>query len=167
MNKRDRTKVEKGLERLEQLLRVLKEVRDDPCKGFDWAEWCGKDEVEDKPFWIKKFGFSGHYCGTRACVAGWAGLDPWFRKRGFVTYPPTRDVNDNYVEAKIIIKRGGLESFFDLPDEEEGLDPKDHNDSWSGYLFSGGEAVDNHTEDLKEAIKRVEEAITMQKGRLV
>ena len=24
-------------------------------------------------------------CGTAACAAGWAGSDPWFRKRGFYT----------------------------------------------------------------------------------
>jgi len=26
-------------------------------------------------------------CGTSACAAGWAGSDPWFRKRGFYTTP--------------------------------------------------------------------------------
>ena len=167
MNKRDRTKIEKGLERLEQLLRVLKEVRDDPCKGFDWAEWYQKDKPYAKPEMIAAYGFSEHYCGTRACVAGWAGLDPWFRSRGMVTHPPMRDSNGNYRCSNIAFKRGGLESFFDLPDQDEDLDPEDYSGSWSDYLFGGGEAVDDHTADLKEAMKRVEEAITMQKGRLV
>ena len=50
-------------ERLMQVVRVLEELR--RPKRFDLGTW-GE-------------------CSTTACAIGWAGLDPWFRRRGFRT----------------------------------------------------------------------------------
>ncbi len=50
-------------ERLMQVVRVLEKLPKD--KKFDLRAWA--------------------VCGTTACAAGWAGFDPWFRRRGFKT----------------------------------------------------------------------------------
>lgn len=61
MNKRDRM-----IERWEQLIRVLRELpAHEKKKHFNMGVWITKTK-----------------CGTVACAAGWAGLDPWFRRRG-------------------------------------------------------------------------------------
>lgn len=54
-------------EALEQLRRVLLNV---PLEKFDMGTFGD---------------FDTKGCCTAACAAGWAGLDPWFQKRGFVS----------------------------------------------------------------------------------
>jgi len=53
----------KYIERLEQVIRVLEEL------------------PREKKFNLRTF----MTCGTTACACGWAGTDPWFRRRGFKT----------------------------------------------------------------------------------
>ena len=53
----------KYIERLEQVIRVLEEL------------------PKEKKFNLRTF----MTCGTTACACGWAGTDPWFRRRGFKT----------------------------------------------------------------------------------
>ncbi len=53
----------KYIERLEQVVRVLEEL------------------PKEKKFNLISF----MTCGTTACACGWAGTDPWFRRRGFKT----------------------------------------------------------------------------------
>ena len=53
----------KSIERLEQVVRVLEELP--RAKKFNLRTWMT--------------------CGTTACACGWAGMDPWFRRRGFKT----------------------------------------------------------------------------------
>ena len=53
----------KYIERLEQVIRVLEEL------------------PREKKFNLRSF----MTCGTTACACGWAGADPWFRRRGFKT----------------------------------------------------------------------------------
>ena len=53
----------KYIERLEQVVRVLVELP--PEKKFRLNSWM--------------------ICDTTACAGGWAGMDPWFRRRGFKT----------------------------------------------------------------------------------
>lgn len=53
----------KYIERLEQVIRVLEEL------------------PKEKKFNIQTF----MTCGMTACACGWAGVDPWFRRRGFKT----------------------------------------------------------------------------------
>ena len=68
----------KYLERIQQIVRVLREVRDQG-RLFDLGLW-GTDDLEnsDKDF-------PEGSCGTVMCAIGWVGLDPWFRRRGFCT----------------------------------------------------------------------------------
>jgi hypothetical protein len=59
------------IERLENLLRVLRNLTPHQRrKHWDMNTWGYNTE-----------------CGTVACAAGHAGLDPWFRRRGFVLQP--------------------------------------------------------------------------------
>ena len=53
----------KYIKRLEQVVRVLEELPRE--KRFDLRTWMT--------------------CGTTACACGWAGMDPWFWRRGFKT----------------------------------------------------------------------------------
>lgn len=79
MNSRERM-----IERWEQLIRVLRELpAHEKRYHFDMGTWIMETE-----------------CGTVACAAGWAGLDPWFRRRGLATERnsntifPKRDPHD-------------------------------------------------------------------------
>lgn len=61
------TKNERFIERLEQLIRVMQSLSPhEKRKHFNMGSW-GRDTE----------------CGTTCCAAGFAGLDPWFRKKGF------------------------------------------------------------------------------------
>lgn len=63
------------IERVENLLRVLRALTPhERKKHFDMGTWGAKTQ-----------------CGTVACAAGWAGMDPWFKRRGFVMLPDTWD----------------------------------------------------------------------------
>jgi hypothetical protein len=58
---------QKYIERFEQLIRVLRDLpRHERRKHFNMYNWGVETE-----------------CGTTACAAGFCGLDPWFRRRGF------------------------------------------------------------------------------------
>lgn len=58
---------EAKVERLTQLIRVLRALSPhERKKHFDMGRWGGKTR-----------------CGTKACAAGHAGMDPWFRRQGF------------------------------------------------------------------------------------
>src|SRR5687767_14355109 len=53
-------------------------------------------------------------CGTSACAAGWAGSDPWFRKRGFYT---TANDSVRYAPKKkswILSGFHAIEEFFQI-----------------------------------------------------
>ena len=54
----------KHIERLEQVVRVLRELP--------------KENNLDLRFWSR--------CGTAACVIGWSARDPWFKRRRFKLY---------------------------------------------------------------------------------
>lgn len=89
-----------NIEALEQLVRVLNEVQSDTrtAQSFCLDEWF--DRVSSK---VTGNGITlreqfeqadqdkvsiitiPHACGTTACACGYAGLDPWFRERGFTT----------------------------------------------------------------------------------
>lgn len=80
-------------------------------------------------------------CGTVACAAGWAGQDPWFRRRGFKL--------DKVRERVTYFGHYGfvaIEEFFDLTEEE------------SGHLF----AEDAH--NRRDVIRRFRRFIRKQKA---
>lgn len=58
---------EQQIERWQQVIRVLQNLSPhEKRKHFDMTEWGSKTK-----------------CGTVACAAGHAGMDSWFRRRGF------------------------------------------------------------------------------------
>lgn len=63
----DDCSLDEQIERMEQMLRVLGGLnKHERRKHFNMGTWGEKTP-----------------CGTVACAAGHAGLDPWFRRRGF------------------------------------------------------------------------------------
>jgi hypothetical protein len=57
----------KTKEKFRQLIKVLQKV---DASKFDLSHFAAKRE-----------------CGTVCCAVGWAGMNKWFRERGFKTYP--------------------------------------------------------------------------------
>ncbi len=64
------------IERLNQLVRVLREVRDEK-RLFSLFTWVTTDLT------LLDIKFPEGACGTVSCAVGWAAQDPWFRRRGF------------------------------------------------------------------------------------
>jgi len=62
-------------------------------------------------------------CGTAACACGWAGSDPWFRKRGFFTGPDFGVCYVKYNEATDKHDKHydfpGVMMFFGIPNYED------------------------------------------------
>ncbi len=79
----------KYIERLEQVVRVLEEL------------------PREKKFDLRMF----MTCGTTACACGWAGTDPWFRRRGFKTEKRQYGYNVLYREFDGM---GAVRKFFGL-----------------------------------------------------
>lgn len=77
-------KIDKHIELLTNLRRVIKKV---PEKSFDISTIAEKNR-----------------CGTVGCVMGWAGLDPYFRARGFKTVWTPEVYWDDDKECDIISK---------------------------------------------------------------
>jgi hypothetical protein len=67
-------------------------MKDGPIKKnrFNMGIWVNSEETI-KMEYNKKLNrdvvLPNLTCGTAACACGWAGSDPWFRKRGFYTTP--------------------------------------------------------------------------------
>lgn len=89
----------KYIERLEQVVRVLKELPKE--KRFDLKNWM--------------------QCGTSGCAVGWAASDPWFTRRGLKLgkaigrmYPLSfRGHNDwKAAEAFFNLSRGNTRNLF-------------------------------------------------------
>lgn len=65
-----------------------------PNERFDIKQWVGasakivplnKNIPLKDTLWVHSVVKTNLPCGTVACACGWAGADPWFRKRGFYT----------------------------------------------------------------------------------
>lgn len=91
-------------ERLQHLVEVLEEVAKHPEPRFSLYAWfepemrwpfedSERDEIESEFKQVfdaaPEFDtlFIPHKCGAVACACGYAGLDPQFRKEGFLTLP--------------------------------------------------------------------------------
>ena len=83
----------KYIERLEQVVRVLGELPRE--KKFNLARWMT--------------------CGTTACACGWAGSDPWFRRRGFRTVKTSDSYSIFYNEQYGF---GAVKEFFGLESDK-------------------------------------------------
>lgn len=73
-------------EALLQLIRVMEEVRDTPilAENFNLGNWYAGSAANFS--FLKKgdFKVKAATSGTICCAAGYAGLDTWFRERGFI-----------------------------------------------------------------------------------
>lgn len=97
-----------GHKRLLKLVDILRQV---PRKQFDMSVWCTDDE-----------------CGTVACAAGWACMDPDFRRAG-LSFSKRNDSGPwrGFDRAPSLTLKDGtvvndewcaLEQFFDLTNDE-------------------------------------------------
>lgn len=78
-----KTLEDKQLERQENLLRVMKVVAKKPKIAYKITDWGTKFKSVDEM--VEYYGVEpkdAPPCKTVACTAGWAGTDPWFRRRG-------------------------------------------------------------------------------------
>lgn len=102
------------IERLQNLKRVVKSI---PDKAFDLRSVfvipCAKDPDEV----LAKIGHVplGH-CGAVGCAFGWAGLDPWFQKRGAKT-----DVLNDHTLFRIGQKHVSETEWFGLTEEDTNM----------------------------------------------
>jgi hypothetical protein len=86
----------KYIERLEQLIRVLRGLSPhERRKHWDMSSWGYKSD-----------------CGTVACAAGHAGMDPWFTRRGFRLFPAEYDGMAGALSIDV-------EDFFGDPNDED------------------------------------------------
>lgn len=125
------------LERLIKLLEVMLSVKKDKCKSFDWGIFGYKYREECKP---RTMPDAPNFCGTVACVAGWAGLDPWFRRRGF-RLDFIYDSIEIYTGVMKFGKEGGLSEFFGLSAVEE-----------NGLFYNSGD-IDDAIKEIKRTIR--------------
>ncbi len=135
------------VERLNQLVRVLREVRDEN-RFFNLNVWarknCNTTVETDLPEGV---------CKTVACAIGWAAQDPWFRRRGFCLVNKN-SLGDWYPRFKF---RGetktswsAINAFFDTTTYT------------SDKLFSGREYPSDYT--IETVIDRVETYIKNRYG---
>lgn len=120
----------KYVERMQQVVRVLREVRDQG-RLFDLGIW-GTDVLEnsDKDF-------PEGSCGTVMCAIGWVGLDPWFRRRGFCSI---RDKTHLY--APLYRHQGYMDGSWEAVIEFFGMS---RDDSYT--IFTEGHYDDGYTVD--------------------
>jgi len=122
------------IERLTQLLRVLRQVRDE-ARPFDQAVWA---RGRTAPLLTTPV----NECGTASCAAGWAARDPWFVKQGFALNDD-RGCDNLSPEFRAARGSAACRMFFELSYDE------------TEHLFSG-----LHTRrTIDESIKIVERFI--------
>lgn len=106
-----------NMERLKHLVTVLKKVEGNRFNLLGW--YLNKSDVR---IFHQEEGKEIHpECGTVACIAGWAALDPEFNAQGF---HPEYDTNGEPVSIELESEVGficgvsALEEFFGLSYEE-------------------------------------------------
>ena len=92
--------IDRTVDRLRQVVRVLEELPKDGKHRFGLQTWS-----------------SVWGCGTTACAVGWAGLDPWFRRRGLKV-----SANNNWIEFRESSNVEAANKFFGLDEDEEEFD---------------------------------------------
>lgn len=98
------------LEKLQNLLRVLKSVSE---KGFDLRVEFDSENADVKKIGKVKLGT----CGAIGCAYGWSGIDPWFKRRGLVTYySPIRGDHVEFTYKNTEVSAG---DWFGLTREQE------------------------------------------------
>jgi hypothetical protein len=106
--------VKQHTRRLLKLADILEKLPDD---NFDMGQW-GEHEGRHKPK-------QDNYCGTVACVLGWASLDPGLRRQGLKGLWTHSRYYDNTISSSLSVEFDGLrdadagKEFFGLSDEEK------------------------------------------------
>lgn len=106
----------KRLTRLEHLIRVLEKVKKKPRAAFNLGLWGIKFETKDQ--FANRYGLDIDEvppCKTVACVGGWCGLDPYFRRNGFKTDLKKGDLSINDIK---MYSNHQLMGFFGLTYDE-------------------------------------------------
>lgn len=133
------------LERCQNLIRVLEEVRNEG-RLFNLGVWMTTDPAEHL------YNIPEGTCGTAACAIGWAAQDPWFIRRG-LTLHLTSAGSDNMYEP--ILLRGkhcgnthwsAVRIFFNMSSHE------------AHEIFSVGSYPEDVT--INDVIQRVQQYIT-------
>lgn len=118
----------KYIERFEQLIRVLRGLsRHEREKHLDMNTWGEETE-----------------CGTTCCAAGFAGLDPWFKRRGF-------SLKHSHGPTKVVATRNNRG--WDAVKEFFGYEP----DYIMGPAFEVFQNPNTVGEVIKAAQKRIKE----------
>jgi hypothetical protein len=95
----------KYIERFEQLIRVLQDLPPhEKRKHFNIREWAEQTD-----------------CGTTCCAAGFAGLDSWFRRRGFKLTKPKHIGGLGNIGFKGNVGWEALHEFFGLGEPKRDL----------------------------------------------
>lgn len=142
-----------NIEALEELVRVLNAVQSDSrrAESFSLDHWFGSDYVsrpkeEQRMALPEEFEQADHLkttlihiphgCGTTACACGYAGLDPWFRQRGFTTLAdggvqgPEGTFGWTAVREFFQMNHTKAKFLFDPTSYIEGYGDDDHEDEW-------------------------------------
>jgi hypothetical protein len=128
----------KYIERFEQLIRVLRGLSPhERRKHFNMRNWGIETE-----------------CGTTACAAGFCGLDPWFRRRGFRLAKTDADSSLRVIETKNHLGWDALHDYF-------GYDATIGADIWtreSAKVFKDPRTVGDVIKAAKARIKELKNA---------
>lgn len=95
-----------------RLLKVA-EVLEAIPRTFKQRAKAGVPDFDMSTFFDDYGSQSEGVCGTAACAAGYAGLNPWFRRKGFITDRIKGDVRFNDETGF-----DACEDFFGLSDEQ-------------------------------------------------
>jgi hypothetical protein len=120
-------------ERLEQALRVVKEVHADPKRRLELSAWVSEQG-----------------CGTVACVVGHCMQDNWFRDQGLTANRARANSSPVYITKAFEVYAGwdAVEQFFDLKYKQ------------ATYLFDEMKYVGIHADRVPlEIIARLTNAI--------
>lgn len=150
-------------EALNQLVRVLNQVQNtaELLASFSLSDWMdtndikaerAEDILKETPHTMEYITIP-HKCGATACAVGYAGLDPWFRARGFET-SIYGDLQYTYT-----LQEGGTQSEYNWAAPMKFFDLAEHE---AHYLFFDAnyrdQAVDGKVEPLVVA-NRIKEFI--------
>lgn len=142
--------MEKVAKKYKQRLRILADfMKTVPEKRFNIESWttgefCGKDK-EPKH----------NECGTAACVGGWAGTIPQFKRAGLTLTNTGDDVGSLEPAFENVEGFEALEQFFGLENiDMEGISGEVYHYDALHYIFD----ADNKN-SAKDAVRRIENVL--------
>jgi hypothetical protein len=139
--------------RVQHLERVLVNLTPHQIKEhFDMGDWVYNPNVDGEAK-------APPICGTSACAAGWASLDPWFRRNGFTSQIHCSTFTDN-------VENGEDKLVTSFDHAFNGMEPANFfGDSINENIFTNNELTCQHGPAAhKEVLKRVRTYIDLLKG---